>query len=176
MIGIGLMLLGTVIGGLVMQRATARVAIWQLDHSVATGTVLSPGDVHLTEVAGDVSAYVDARTAVIGKTIAVPLSSGSFVPQDAFTDVSEASDSVMVPASALHMPDGLRRGELVDVWVSTKEPATTSQVLKRVRVIDTIAADVGGGRGVELAVPPAQTSALISAMHRGELDLVRVSP
>ena len=82
---------------------------------------------------------------------------------------------VMVPVSALHMPDGLRHGELVDVWVSTKDPAITVRVLKRVRVLNTIAADVGGGRGVELAVPPASTAALVTAMHRGELDLVRVS-
>ena len=174
LLGIGLMVLGTVIGGVVMQRATARVSIWQVDHSVAAGTVLAPGDLHIAEVAGDVAAYVDASSSIIGKTLMTPLTAGAFVPRDAFAGSAPPLDSVMVPASSLHMPDALRRGELVDVWVSTEDPAMTVRVLKRVRVVATIAADVGGGRGVELAVPPRETAAIVSAMHRGELDLVRV--
>ena len=53
LIGVGLMLLGTLIGGTVLQRATARVAVWQVDHSMAAGTVLESGDVHIAEVAGE---------------------------------------------------------------------------------------------------------------------------
>ena len=49
--GIGLMVLATVLGGVVMQRASARVAVWQTDHVIAAGTVLGPGDVHVAEVA-----------------------------------------------------------------------------------------------------------------------------
>lgn len=174
LLGIGLMVFGTVIGGIVMQRASARVSIWQIDHTVAAGTVLAAGDVHIAEVAGDVAAYVDAGSSIVGRTLAVPLTTGAFVPRDAFVTTAPPLDSVMVPASSLHMPDALRRGELVDVWVSTEDPAMTIRILKRVRVVSTIAADVGGGRGVELAVPPRETAAIVSAMHRGELDLVRV--
>ena len=67
--GIGLMVLATVLGGVVMQRASARVAVWQTDHVIAAGTVLGPGDVHVAEVAGDLDAYALASTTVLGRTI-----------------------------------------------------------------------------------------------------------
>ena len=174
-IGVALMIAGTMIGGLVMQRANARVSVWQLDHAVAAGTVLEPEDVHLAEVAGDVTAYVDAGTVVSGKELAVPLGAGAFIPVDAFADSAPVFDTVMVPTEALHLPEDLRRGELVDVWVSTTEPSTTDCVLKAARVLRTVRSDIGGSRGVELAVPPTLTAQLIAAMHRGALDLVRVS-
>jgi hypothetical protein len=173
--GIGLMVLATVLGGVVMQRASARVAVWQTDHVIAAGTVLGPGDVHVAEVAGDLDAYALASTTVLGRTIGRGLQSGELVPTAAFTTVKERFDEVMVPATSLHMPDALMRGELVDVWMTTDEPLATSKVLAGVRVLRTIAADVGGGRGVSLAVPPAATAVLVAAMHRGDLDLVRVA-
>lgn len=172
--GIALMLVATLLGGIVMQRASARISVWQVDHAIAAGTVLGPGDVHVTEVAGELHAYALATTSVVGRTVGRTLHAGEFVPTDAFTSAREDVDEVMVPATSLHMPDALVRGELVDVWVSTAEPATTTSVLRSVRVLRTIAADVGGGRGVALAVPPQTTALLIAAMHRGELDLVRV--
>lgn len=175
MAGIALMVIATVVGALFMQRASARVSVWQLDHAVAVGTVLGAGDVHMAEVAGDVSAYALASTTVVGRTVGRALQRGELVPISAFTALEEDLDEVMVPATSLHMPDALVHGELVDVWVSTTEPATTERVLSSVRVVRTIAADVGGGRGVALAVPPNATARLIAAMHRGELDLVRVT-
>lgn len=173
--GIALMVAATLLGGFVMQRASARIAVWQTDHAIAAGTVLGPGDVHVAEVAGDVGVYALASTDIHGRTIDRSLQPGEFIPASAFTSGRERLDEVMVPAAALHMPDALMHGELVDVWLTTTEPATTKKVLTAVRVVRTIAADVGGGRGVALAVSPQTTALLVAAMHRGDLDLVRVS-
>lgn len=171
--GIALMLIATLLGGIFLQRASARISVWQIDHDVAVGTVLGPGDVHVAEVAGDVSAYVLASTSVIGNVIGRPLRAGELLPKRVFTDAKSDFDEVMVPATSLHMPDPLAPGELVDVWVSTSD--TTTRVLSSARVLRTIAADVGGGRGVALAVPPRATALLIAAIHRGDLDIVRVA-
>lgn len=173
-VGIGLMILATLIGGLYMQRATARIPVWQVDHALAAGTVLTSGDVHLAEVAGDLSAYASADEPVLGRMLDRPVRAGELLPNGAFTKSTSPTDDVMVPATVLHMPDALTHGELVDVWVTSDDPAHTERVLRAVRVLRTISADVGGGRGVALAVPPALTQSLIAAMHRGELDLVRV--
>ena len=173
--GIALMIIATLIGGISMQRATARVSVWQLDHAVAAGTVLGAGDVHLAEVAGDVEAYADAGDRVLGRAVSRQLDGGELLPTAALHDGSASYDDVMVPAASLHMPDDLAHGELVDVWMSTTDPVMTVRVLEAVRVLRTISADVGGGRGVALAVPPKRTSALVSALRRGELDLVRVT-
>lgn len=173
--GIVLMLIATVIGGVVMQRASARIAVWQVDHALAAGTPIAADDLHVAEVAGSLSAYVPATTAVVGKLLQQPLRAGELLPQSALTAGTEQLDEVMVPATALHMPDGLRHGELVDVWVTTTEPLQTRRVLMAVRVVRAISADVGGGRGVALAVPPAKTAVLVAALRAGELDLVRVT-
>jgi len=173
LIGIALMILGTAIGGITMQRASARVGVWQLDHALAAGSVLTAEDVHIAEVAGDVSAYVDAGTPVLGKTLANALAQGTFVPKSAFGN-PVINDEIMVPADALHMPDHLRPGELVDVWVTTEEPVSTTRVLRAVRVVGTVSADIGGARGVQMAVASKDTGVLVAAMHRGVIDLVRV--
>ena len=169
-----MMVTATVIGGLYMQRATARVAVWQVDHAIAAGTVLDAGDVHLSEVAGDVHAYATTARRVLGRSVSRPLAAGELLPLSALHTSAEDYDDVMVPSTSLHMPDDLVRGELVDVWMSTSDPVVTVRVLESVRVLRTITADVGGGRGVALAVPPKQTAALVAALRRGELDLVRV--
>ena len=174
-VGIALMIIATATGGLYMQHATARIAVWQTDHAVAAGTVLGPGDVHLTDVAGDVRAYAVAGSRVLGRAVSRPLEAGELLPAAALRNPATAYDDVMVPAASLHMPDDLVRGELVDVWLSTDDPSVTVRVLAAVRVLRTISADVGGGRGVALAVPPKRTASLIAAVHLGDLDLVRVS-
>lgn len=173
--GIALMVVATAVGGVFLQRASARVSVWQVDHALASGTVISSGDVHATEVAGDVGAYLLSTSAVLGRTINRPLQRGELLPSSVFASVHELYDEVMVPATSLHMPDNLVHGERVDVWVSTAEPAMTALVLRGARVLRTIAADVGGGRGVALAVPPKETAGVVAAMHRGDLDLVRVT-
>lgn len=168
------MVSATIIGGLYMQRATARISVWQVDHAVAEGTVLAAGDVHLTEVAGDVHSYAAADQRVLGRAVSRSLAAGELLPKSAFGNPAQDYDDVMVPSTSLHMPDDLVRGELVDVWMTSTDPAFTVRVLESVRVLRTIAADVGGGRGVALAVPPKRTAALVTALRRGELDLVRV--
>lgn len=173
--GIALMLVATVLGAVTLQRASARISVWQLDHTVAVGTALQASDVHLAEVAGDVDAYATSDSAVIGKVVNRTLATGELLPKAAFGGRRADVDEVMVPATALHMPDALQRGELVDVWLSTTEPDRTIRVLAEVRVVRTIAADVGGGRGVALAVPPDHTAALVAAIRQGEVDLVRVA-
>lgn len=174
-IGIALLFIATITGGIFMQHATARIAVWQVDHPIAAGTVLERGDVHMAEVAGDVAAYAKVDQQVVGRTVSRPLDAGELLPAATLSSGAASFDEVMVPAEVLHMPDGLVRGERVDVWLTTSEPPRTLRVLASVRVVRTIAADVGGGRGVALAVAPAQSGVLVAALRRGELDLVRVS-
>ena len=173
--GIALMLIATALGAVTLQRASARVSVWQVDHTVAAGTALQASDVHLAEVAGDLDAYASSGATVIGRIVNRTLAAGELLPNAALGGRRAVIDEVMVPATALHMPDALQRGELVDVWLSTTEPAQTIRVLTAVRVVRTITADVGGGRGVALAVPPDRTGALVTAIRRGEVDLVRVA-
>lgn len=175
LIGITLMVLATALGAISMQRASERVSMWQLDRALGPGDEVHADDVHLAEVAGDVGAYASAEEKVVGRVVDRAMQAGELLPLAALAGHREPWDEVMVPADALHMPDGLVRGDVVDVWVSTVDPPQSMLVLARVRVVRTITADVGGGRGVALAVPPQRTGALVMAMRRGDVDVVRVS-
>ncbi len=176
--GLALMLVATLAGAMFMQRATQRVSVWQLSHSLAAGTVIATADVQLAEVAVDGRAYVSAAEPVAGKQLAHDVTAGELLPVAALQAPGEHYDEVVVPAAKLHVPPDLRRGQRVAVWWSSRPdgsaPMTTARVLASARVLALAAADVGSGQGVVLAVAPKDVQNLVLALRSGDIDLVRV--
>lgn len=177
--GIALMLVATGLGALTMQRATARVQMWQVSHDLAAGTTLAAGDVHLAEVAvDDHGAYVAVAQRPVGRVLIRDLAAGELLPRTAIGGASPAVALVTLPIDPLHLPAELRRGQRVDVWCTTRTEdgriGTTERVLSRALVDAAPGPDASGRSGVVLAVPRDAVPPLVSALRGGELDLVAV--
>lgn len=176
--GIALLVVSAVAGGMVMSRATQRVTVWQTTHAMSAGSVVTAADVHIAEVAGDISAYATGAETVVGEVLRRDLGGAELVPENALGGAADSKMDVMLPIERFHAPIGVRVGQRVDVWVTTGDAATsarrTSQVLVDVRIASIAEVDPAGKQGVVLAVKPADVRLLITAMHAGEIDLVGV--
>lgn len=180
LVGVGCMLVATVLGAITVHRASARTMVWQLDHAVAAGTVLGVDDVHAAAVAidGGVRAYVGTGTSPVGLVAGRDLDAGELLSVAAVRPAADEVRHVTVPVEARHHPVDLRKGQRVDVWWSTRadaqEPVRSERVARAVPVADVVVSDVGGGPGVVLQVPEAAAAELIGALRSGDIDLVAV--
>lgn len=176
--GIALLVVSALSGGMVMSKAAQRVTVWQTTHAVAAGTVVTTADVHIAEVAGDISAYAAAAEPVVGEVLRRDLGAAELVPQSALGGAAVSMMAIMIPLERFHAPVGLREGERVGVWVTTGDASTsarrTSQVLADVRIDRITEVDPAGRQGAVLAVKPADVRSLVTAIHAGEIDLVGI--
>lgn len=191
--GCTLVLLAVVLGARVVAAADRTTPVWAVSHDLAAGTRLVPGDLVSRDVrlgaAGP--AYVAAGGAVpAGYVLTRAVHSGELLPRAALSTAdpsatgAAASRVVTVPVEQQHLPQGLRHGERVDVYVTPK--ATAGQPPpKPERVLSGVPVDeVGGDRGrlvgptstlaVAVRVPASEVAALIGALRTGSIDLVCV--
>mgnify|MGYP006270334363 CR=1 FL=1 len=175
--GIALMCIATVLGGIVMQRATQRTPVWSIDHALAAGTVLSAADVHVAEVAlPDVGPYVPAARRIVGRTLARDVAAGELLPYRAFGGRT-GDDAVALQNEHLHVANNIVRGARVDVWWTVGDgqrlPMRTTRVLQRVPVLSITTSNLGG-RDLVLGVPRTQVQGFVLAMRSGAIDVVGV--
>lgn len=178
LVGIALMLVATGLGAVTLQRAAHRTPVWRVGQDLAAGTVLTAADVHLAEVVLEGSAYVPATRRVVGLTLMRDLSAGELLPRQALRSTLPPAALVTVPVEPLHLPPDLRRGQRVDVWLSLpseeQAAAISERILTRVLVEQAPGPDASGRSGVVLSVPRSAVGTLVSALRRGEIDLVAV--
>lgn len=186
-LGVLLVLVSVVVGAFVVSSADRSSRVYTVTADLAAGTTLTEADLGVARVRlfGNGAHYLDATGAApVGRVLARGVGRDELLPIDALVDRGRADPSrlVTVPVSLLHAPDGLRRGQLVDVFATYGEKgqaARTVAVLRRVpveAVMKSGGALTGGGAdlGVALRVAPEQTAALVSALQTARLDLVRV--
>lgn len=178
-VGVGIVLLCTLIGASVASAGDDTLAVWRLTRDLSAGSTPTLSDVEAVVVPRDAaSAYAQASAAPSGR-LTRDVTAGELLP---VLDVAVPADVrwVTVPVEPLHAPTDLAPGERVDVWAtaaeSLGETATPELVLGRV-LVSSVAADAagfGGEYGVVLEVPPASAAGLLSAARSGAIDLVRV--
>jgi len=183
-----LVLLSVVVGARVVAAADDSEPVWVASHDLAAGTRLAASDLHRGRVHlyGDTGRYLGGSGAPpVGYVLARPVGAGEFIPAAAVVDPAKARPTrlVTVPVEPFHLPPHLAAGERVDVYVT---PRTPSGVLSRARIVyagavvaavDSGAHGLGAtstGEGVVLSVPPAAAPGLVTAIHAGDVDLVRV--
>lgn len=181
LVGVALMMVATALGAFTLHRATHRASVWQVSHPLAAGTVLTGADVHLSEVALDdegAGAYVSTGRRVVGLSLVRDLAAGELLPGAALLDARPTASLVTVPVEPLHLPQDLRRGQRVDVWLSIRDAeqrvTTSERVLARALVESAPGVDASGRSGVVLAVPRTAVASLVTALRAGEIDLVGV--
>lgn len=192
-LGVLLVLVSVVVGARLLASADTSSSVWVVTRDLAAGSTLSDGDLERSQVRLFDSGprYLLAVGAKpVGYVLARPVGARELLPRDSLVRpdaVGTARREVAVPVPAGHLPDDLRAGQQVDVYVTPggtagrAVAATTASgtqlVLARVTVTArSRAGGLGGsaGTGVVLAVAEADAPALVAAVQQGPVDLVRV--
>jgi len=180
-----------VIGTRVVAAADDTQSVWAVTTDLSagirlTGEQLRPVKVHLT---GDLPArYLDAQRAhPAGYILTRSVGAGELLPASAIAKPGATGDDrrfVTLPVQRYHLPEDLRAGEVVDVYVTARAEATGAEPESRlVASAVTVSAvsragpngfDVGSGDvGVELSMVGAGAQRLVTAAQAGPIDLVR---
>ena len=189
-LGLTLIAASMVAGGVALAAADHTVAYWAVSSPVHEGERVERSDFTVAKV------KVPARTArtLIRTDAALPhrlgqmvwsrsLSGGALVSAQ---DLGAARSMVEVPVTvgAGGVPANLRRGDVVDVWVSTGDPDTAAaakavKVLSRARVVSRAnSGGLDGGPAATVVVDAAGATVdghLVAAVSSGHVTLVRVS-
>jgi SAF domain len=186
LIGVFLVLGSVMLGAKVVAEADDSVAVWAARADLAPGDTLDPDDVETRQVRmADPAAYVGGELPT-GYVLTRPVGSGELLPRAAVALPGDAESRriVTVPVERHHFPGTIAAGERVDVYVTPASAGAQpigppEQVLAKALVdgVDADGARFGGGTGavgVALAVAPADVPALVAAIQRGAIDLVRV--
>lgn len=172
LIGIALMVTATGLGGVVLQRSSQRVPLWQVDRALAAGTVLAAGDVHLAEVAIDrAGAYVPAGATVVGRVLGRDVVAGELLSTSALRVQRRPPHLVGLAVEPAHVPHGVQRGARVAV-LGTSEDGPTTVVLPAALVHAVGGTDVAGRVAIVLAVAPRDALSVVAAQRHGAIDLV----
>jgi hypothetical protein len=183
-----LVLLSVVIGARVVASADDSQPVWVASHDLAAGAQLTAADVHRgrAHFYGAEGRYVSGRgEPPLGYVLTRAVGVDELLPVSAIVDPARAKPFrlVTVPVEPFHLPPHLTAGERVDVYVTTHAadgrpgPARVVYAGAVVAAVDSGSHGLGAtssGQGVVLSVPPASTAALVSAIHSGDVDLVRV--
>jgi hypothetical protein len=191
--GLVLVLGSIAVGTRVVAAADDTQTVWAVTADLAAGSRLRDDhlrrvDVHLT---GDTPGhYLDARAAhPVGYLLTRPVNAGELLPAAAVAAPDAVTGKrrfVTLPVERYHLPDDLRAGELVDVYVTVKSAAGGAEPRSLlVGAALTVAAVNRGSRGgfgaagtgdvgVELSVPERDARGIVAAAQSGPIDLVRV--
>jgi len=185
-LGIILVLASVVLGARAVSAADSSVRVWAVSRDLAAGTTLTGDDLRPVRVRlfNDANRYLRATAALAGRTLTRPVGAGELLPRAAVTDVP-VGRLISLPVPPLHAPDSLRRGQLVDVFATTKStsggaPSTTDRVLSGVPVqaVRLPRAGLAGSNAdyaVLIRVPPGSVKSLVMAIRTAEIDVVVVT-
>lgn len=188
-LGVLLVLFAVVAGARVFAAADRYSRVYVAKHDLVPGERLTADDLSVGRVrlAADSSFYVAAGSAPVGYLVSRFVGAHELVPAAALASGPAAADSrlVTVPVQPGHLPPGLGRGSVVDVYLTAKAGgavATPAPVL--VLASAAVQSRDGGSRGfggestlsVVLAVPADRVADLVHAVESGTIDLVAVPP
>ena len=176
-LGLALIVGSMLAGAYVLSADDQSVTVWRASSDLAVGDLpqVEPVTVRLGDAS---SAYLSATTQPQGR-MRVPVQAGALVPAAAL-GAAESTQSrlVTVAVDALQAPVGLAAGDVVDVWATPDDKASSaapSMILAQahVQAVDRDSIGVGGEVPVVLDVDRTQSAAVIAA-SRGRVTLVEV--
>ena len=174
-IGVALVASSVLVGARVVGGADESVEVWTARTDLAQGQQVQEDDLVATQVRLDsTTLYVRADrpfpdTSTLGRAV----DAGELLPRSVLGAADEARDRVPLSIPPGGMEDGIRRGQLVDVWVSRSETATSGETVTPRKLFDDV---------LVLEVPEADSSlgatgnrqVLIGVSDASETDIGRV--
>lgn len=188
-LGVVLVLFAVVAGARVFASADHSSAVYLAKHDLVPGERLTSADVTVGHVrlAGFGHLYIAAGALPDGYVVARYVAANELVPVAALSPgaLPASTRLVTVPVVAGHLPPGLGRGSLVDVYVTPK-PGSGAAAPTPVLVLAAAAVDsrdtgsrAFGGEStlsVVLSVPVERVADVVRAVESGNIDLVAVPP
>lgn len=186
-LGVLMVLFSVVAGARVVAAADHYTQVYMSRAALIPGEHLTATDLSVTQVRlpGVGPAYVAVGVPPVGYVVTRYVAPGELIPRAALSAAPAsvtASRFVTVPVQPGHLPDGLGHGDLVDMYLTTKNISGTPPA--PVLVLSAVPVDsADGGSGslsgstamsVVLAVPAAKVNRAIAAVESGTIDLVRV--
>lgn len=189
-LGILLVLFAVAAGARVLASADHYSRVYVAKHDLVPGERLTSDDLAVGRVrmAGDGSRYVAAGSPVTGYVVARFVGGHELLPVAAVAaGAGPATNTrlVTVPVTPGHLPSGLGRGTLVDVYLTPKSGAgATAAEPTLVLANAAVQARDGGSRSfggdstlaVVLSVPADRVPDVVHAVESGTIDLVAVPP
>ena len=189
--GLLVVLVSVALGVKVVGDAEDGDLVWAASRDLLAGSTLQPDDLEPRSVRmpGTVGSYVDASGAPpAGYVLVRDVAAGELVPAAALDDAAAAEDHrlVSMPVSQHHYPSGLARGHRVDVYVvPAVAPGAVASAAQPVLVLGAAAVSEVSGElagfgasgssiGVVLEVDTDDVPAVVEAVSRGSIQLVRV--
>lgn len=186
--GVLLVLLSVVLGTRVVSAADRSQLVWAASHDLAPGATVQASDLKAVRTrlfdAGRLYLSAQDGKAPAGYVVRRPVAAGELVPLGALGRDNADTRLVTVPVKQFHLPPELAGDERVDVWVTVKPRGSETAAPPSLVLSDAVVVSVqrGGGRlggsggdnGVVLRVPVTDVTALVAALQRGDIDLVRV--
>jgi hypothetical protein len=187
LIGIAIVVLPIVIGAHVLAAADRYATVYVARRALVPGQHLEDGDLVVGRVRfdGQGSRYVAAGRPPIGYVVTRYVAAGELLPLAAVTatpTVIAAERLVTVPVGAGHAPLGLVRGDVVDIYVTSKGAASDKPTRPRLVIgavpVDSVsssgALSSSGSVCVVVDVPAVAVDDVVRAIEGGTLDVVRV--
>jgi flagella basal body P-ring formation protein FlgA len=191
-LGVLLVLVSVLVGAKVLAGADSSQQVWSTTHDLAPGTVIASGDVELSKVRlfGASGRYL-AGPVPVGYVVVRNVGSHELLPHDALAAPGKQLQrrEVTVAVGYGHLPTDLRRGDVVDLYVTPDDKAVrrgtkaVDLTVPRLVLSDVLVARVTRASGltssgqtvpVVLEIDPSQVLDVVQALADGPLDLVRV--
>jgi len=172
-IGIALVAVCVLLGARVVGAADDSVAVWSLRHDVPAGETVTGADLAIVRVhfSGRLAdRYFSPPAAPVpGSTAAHDLAAGELLPRSAVT-ADDGADLVEVPLSVApdDLPASVRRGAVVDVWVTPKAATTGDDHVRARLALDDVVVVAVPSSSDSLA--PRTTQQVIVGVAAAEAD------
>lgn len=187
-VGVVLVAGSVVAGARILSGADDMTQVWSASGDLVVGQTLTADDLRPTSVRFDEDADRSRYLAVGDElpsalTLTRPLTTGELVPAAALGEAGgDETLAVSVSVSTEHVPTGLERGSVVDVWVigegGRRAEAAAEPVLEDVVVLDApLSSDAfasATSRQLVLALPEADQDAVGLVLAASGDDRVRV--
>lgn len=112
-----LLILGGLLGAALLGQEDPRHPYWAMATALGAGAIIAPDD--LTVVLAELPSqgvYLSTAEPVIGQVLAHPQAAGELLTRSSLDSVGPDRRHVAIPVDLAHAPEGLARGDLVDVW------------------------------------------------------------
>ncbi|QNK80831.1 SAF domain-containing protein [Nakamurella sp. PAMC28650] len=189
--GLLLVIAAVVVGARVIGSSSHTSPVWAATRSLASGTVLTAGDLEPVDVnlGDDASRYIAAGSgtkSVVGSSLANPVGAGELVPVSAVQPAA-AGRIVVIGVSPDRMPPGVGHGSVIDLYLTSGGTNSTSEVktdlVSAGITVQSVSAPSSGGLSgatsnryqIAVLVPAALADTLVKTLPKGDAIVVLVT-
>ena len=188
--GIVLVVAAVVIGAKVVGASSKTVPVWVTTRPLATGTVISAGDVAAAEVnlGQAASFYLDAQVNPAGREVTSDIGQGLLLPAD-FLRERRSGRLMVIGIERERMPPGVSHGARVDLYLTVEGSSgeagqgPETSLLAADLTVQSVSAPASGGLSgagsdkyqIAVALDPAAAAEMVRRLPTGDVTAVLIT-